>query len=858
MSGTGKKVKKYKFKSLQTFLSNDWLVDKKKYRSVFVDEETDWIRGELAFYNILFDEEEWECKLKFDCYDLKKKKVIFEYDADRTIKIGENIVYYRDGWGNKNKTFWKKGEYEWRAYIDGTQVGSKKFYVESDGVVSPGNNPYFDIQSIKLFAGDQDEPPINERVYHSEFKSDETAYLYTELTFLNKLDHEWHCELFFNYYDRNGQLKGKSTEFAKVKGNSTTLCFGWGNKNKTSWKPGKYTVEVIFMDTLIAVVPFQVGEHWTEGVPEVGGETSFIAEPTAQEVNEESLNELLEKLDELIGLDSIKTQIRDYIAYLNFEKIRKDKGLKTQEKINLHAVLTGNPGTGKTTVAKQLGKIYKAMGLLTRGHVHEVDRSDLVGEFIGQTAPRVKKEIEKARGGILFIDEAYALHREESRNDYGQEVIEILIKEMSDGVGNMAVVVAGYPEEMSGFINSNPGLKSRFAHYFSFPDYVPDELMAIAELGLSQRGLSISDEAKAYTYTKLTQAFRNRDESFGNARYVMSVVDEAKMNMALRLVKEDDTETMDKDELSTIQLEDVQKIFLATSSKKLSLQIDTALLKDGLDELDSFIGLNSVKSEIRDTVKLVKYYHEIGKDVLNQFALHTVFTGNPGTGKTTIARIYAKVMKALGILERGHIIEGDRESLVAPYVGQTAVKTTNLIDQAMGGVLFIDEAYALTSKSDNDFGSEAISTLLKRMEDDRNEFILIVAGYPHNMDEFLKQNPGLRSRFEKTIHFEDYSPEELLDIARMMFKKEDLKMSFEATEKLKSHLDIIYAGKDKYFGNAREVRKIVQQAVRDHNLRMADMDASSRTMEQITTITPEDFVDLKVESSDNGFRPIGF
>lgn len=858
-------AKNYKFKELKTYTSRDWLVQQKKYRQVFIDVDTDWVYGELSIYNLLFDEEEWTCKMKFEGYKKKeggKDEQLFSYENEQTIKTDQNIYYYRDGWGNKDKTYWKKGEYYWVAYIDGEKVATSSFYVEDQGLVTKNDNPYFTINNIKFFPGGYNVPAFSDRKYYTQFIGPETEYLYSEINIDNKLDKPWWCELQLNYYDDAGRLKGLSTELVKVTDSTASIDFGWGNASKNTWSPGEYTLEVIFMEVLIAVVPFTIGDTWIEGEPEVSAVSVHGGVLTQeQKMDEKSLEELIVELNSLIGLSEIKTQVTDYIDYLKFEQIRKDKGLQAQDKINLHAVLTGNPGTGKTTVAKKLGKIYKAMGLLTRGHVHEVDRADLVGEYIGQTAPKVKKEIEKARGGILFIDEAYSLHREDTKNDFGQEVIEILLKEMSDGPGNIAIVAAGYPEEMSGFINSNPGLKSRFAHYFKFPDYLPTELMDIAELGLKSRALEMEEDAKGYLFTKLTQAFRGRDKSFGNARYVLSIVDEAKMNMALRLVKRKDTEQLDDTILSTINLEDVQKIFLSNQQKNLSLQIDQALLREALDELESLIGMENIKTEVQDLVKLVKYYREIGKDVLNQFVLHTVFTGNPGTGKTTVARIFAKLFKALAIIERGHLVECDRDDLVSGYTGQTAIKTTQTIDRAMGGVLFIDEAYSLVQGANDNYGMEAINTLLKRMEDDSKEFIVIAAGYPDNMEQFLKTNPGLKSRFEKTMNFEDYTPEEMLSIADMMFKKEDLIIDESARQEVYNYLKAIHANRDKYFGNAREVRKMVQEVVRDHNLRMADLSSDQRSMEMITTITPEDLDHIrkqeKLDQNDGG-RPLGF
>ncbi|NJO89207.1 MAG: AAA family ATPase [Chloroflexia bacterium] len=243
-------------------------------------------------------------------------------------------------------------------------------------------------------------------------------------------------------------------------------------------------------------------------------------------------------LDELIGLEHVKKQIKEHIDYIEFLKLRKEKGLQDNERISLHSVFTGNPGTGKTTVVKLLGKIYQKMGLLSKGHVHEVDRSDLVGEFIGQTAPKVRENIEKARGGILFIDEAYALVRsKEDSKDYGREVIEVLIKEMSDGPGDIAIMAAGYPKEMQLFTDFNPGLKSRFKYYFHFEDYTPDELIAIADYAAEKRLVKVNPDAKEYINKLLINAYRDRDHTFGNARYAYAIIDEAKMNLGLRLIK---------------------------------------------------------------------------------------------------------------------------------------------------------------------------------------------------------------------------------------------------------------------------------------------------------------------------------
>jgi len=231
-------------------------------------------------------------------------------------------------------------------------------------------------------------------------------------------------------------------------------------------------------------------------------------------------------------------------------------------------------------------------------------------------------------------------------------------------------------------------------------------------------------------------------------------------------------------------------------------------------------------------VRLVRFYKETQKDVLKNFSLHTVFVGNPGTGKTTVARILAKIYRALGVLERGHMIETDRQGLVAGFVGQTATKTAERIEEALGGVLFIDEAYALTNKrgiAQGDFGDEAIQTLLKRMEDLRGEFFVFAAGYPENMEAFLKANPGLNSRFDKMLKFEDYSASELLEIAEFLISERKLKVSEEAKVALRDYFIGMFARRDKFFGNARSVRALVDEIVKNQNLRLAVLPEEKRT-----------------------------
>ena len=509
-----------------------------------------------------------------------------------------------------------------------------------------------------------------------------------------------------------------------------------------------------------------------------------------------------------------------------------------------------------------MGMIYKKMGILSKGHVHSVDRVDLVGEYIGQTAPKVKEAIEKAKGGVLFIDEAYSLSRENNDSkDFGREVIEILVKEMSDGDGDLLVIAAGYPKEMEYFINSNPGLKSRFKLFFNFPDYLPDELSGIALIAAKKKEVELSSEAKLKIDELIVKAYRERDRSFGNARFVYSLIEKAKINLALRIMELDDHDSLSQQQLSLVELTDVEKIEINKVKVLPKIPIDEKALQDAFDELNQLIGMEKVKQEILETVGIVRYHLESGRNVLNSFYLHTVFIGNPGTGKTTVARILTKIYKALGILERGHMVETDRHGLVAGYVGQTAIKTAEKIDEAMGGVLFIDEAYSLLSNNTmSDFGGEAVETLLKKMEDKRGEFFVFVAGYPENMDRFLNMNPGLKSRFDKILKFEDYSAGQLLNIAESMIQQHQLEIEAEAKTVLQEYFEKLVRKKEKYFANGRKVRNIITEIVENQNIRIVNMTPEDRKKVDIFSVIAADvqkaIIEEKVihETKNIGFR----
>ncbi len=902
-----KKNKNYKFKSLHPYSWSRVVSNVKKFRKVYDRLELNYLSVELEFYNKLFDEKDWEANIVLKAFTVDDGKNTTEHCVEnKTVEVpsDQNIIRVDYGWGNDEYgKYWQKGHYIWEAYIEDELVGTADFYIEDHGLVSGGKNPYFDVLTLRTYEAPYGDVDIDKRNYYKKFDMNKTRYIMGELRFSNKLTEEWLCELFFNIYDDTGQLIGSSDTMLlitpeKEVGETFTVSSGWGTRDPGSWIEDNYTMEVLFMDTVVAIIPFGIGTEFverisdyeallnedvsaqfqpnlrgvtiTESKEEVNDETEKAVETSSESdnstetdqpeivVDDMPLEEIMLDLDKLIGLEKIKEKIREYVDYLSYLQIREEKGFKEDEEISLHAVFTGNPGTGKTTVVKLLGKIYHALGLLSKGPVQVVEASDLISGFVRQTGTATKEAIKKARGGILFIDEAYMLFKEGGGGDFGPEAVAALITEMSDGEGDIAIMVAGYPKEMESFLNSNPGLKSRFRNHFHFEDYTPDELVRIAEYAAKERDVYFSAGANKEIEKIVTNAYRKRDRTFGNARFAHALVDEAKMNLGIRLIKNEDTDDLTKKQLSEIQKEDIEDVSVIKDEKILKLPIDQELLKEAQAELDKLTGLDNIKQEVYDLVKLARYYKEMERDLLKVFSMHSVFTGNPGTGKTTVARIMGKFYKALGLLERGHLIDADGSDLVAGYVGQTTKKTMDLIQRAQGGILFIDEAYALTEGRNNEFGKKAVATLIKQMEDKRKSFGLIVAGYTQNMEQFLESNPGLKSRFDRTFQFKDFTEEELYAIALMMFGQRSLKPDKEAAAHIKKYLSSLYANRDKFFGNARSVRKMVEKAHRNQELRMASLPKTKRTAEAMNKLVLKDVQEFKIEEPGRrtglGFR----
>ena len=546
---------------------------------------------------------------------------------------------------------------------------------------------------------------------------------------------------------------------------------------------------------------------------------TLVAEDVRVKNKKRSQAEIFATMDSLIGLTDAKNQIKELMHSVEAVKARIEKGLGG-EIPKIHLQFIGNPGTGKTTIARMLGELFNSIGLLPSSKVIECDRSKLVAQYVGHTAPLVNEYCDKAMGGILFIDEAYSLKQQDG-DSFGQEAIDALLKRMEDDRGKFIVIAAGYREEMAAFIAANSGFESRFTHKIELPDYNTQELIEIYKLYVKNKEYMLTSSAEATLGTVIKKIYETRTKTFANARTIRNLFDETIRRQSKRVMQLSESEQT-KQAYMQILPEDILLVN----------EEDKVLTKDDiLSELDRMIGLSGVKKAVRElmnSIEMAKERAEVTGDNLKNPVKHIVFTGNPGTGKTTVARILGKLFKAIGLLPNDSVLEVARGEMVGQYVGSTAPLVNSVCDKAMGGTLFIDEAYTLNQNSSDTFGHEAIDTLLKRMEDDRGKYVVIVAGYKRNMDDFIQSNPGLKSRFTTYIHLEDYNADELYSLFELYATKEKFIIDDSAKGTLKDCINFIYENRGSDFANGRTIRNFYDSVKEKQSSRISSLSKDER------------------------------
>ena len=552
---------------------------------------------------------------------------------------------------------------------------------------------------------------------------------------------------------------------------------------------------------------------------------------------DENTESAYEKLNKMIGLEEVKRQIEKIIAADIVEKRRKQFKGREYKSSSMHMVFSGNPGTAKTTVARLFAGIAKEKGILKSGVFVEKCGTD----FNSIAYPYIIKEaFTAARGGVLFIDEAYAIALPGAAT--------LLVQEMENRRDEVIVIFAGYTDRMKEFLELNEGLKSRIPYHVNFPDYNPAEMTEIFKLMLDEQDFFATEAAIKEAYYLFDRKKSIKD--LGNGRYARNLVENSIRNQALRLMPAGrDVENLTEKDLFVLEAEDI----LDSDDQSVQAKKEEKTMS-ALAELDSLIGLERVKNVVHKAIKKYRY-NKLCMDKgikRNNLTMHMVFTGNPGTAKTTVARLIGQILAEEGILPTGGFIEAGKADLVDPAIGATPIIVNEKFRKAKGGVLFIDEAYSIFGDSLSD---DAIDTIVKEMENNREDTVVIFAGYPDQMEDFLNRNPGMNSRIAFKINFDDYSVDELMEITRFMLSKEQMTISDPAFEKLR----LIYekAVKIPDYGNGRFVRKILEQAEMNLSDRVMDLGNEEITPEMLGRIEECDITDITpgIKTSE---RHIGF
>lgn len=501
----------------------------------------------------------------------------------------------------------------------------------------------------------------------------------------------------------------------------------------------------------------------------------------------------MDKLRSLLGMEKITAQFEQYLAIM---RINREKGMPCRG----HMALMGNPGTGKTTAARLFCEILHEEGLLSKGQFVYVTPYELIGQHVGETETKTKSVCESAIGGVLCIDEAYGLMAQDA-NEYNraQEAIGVLIGFMTSTEANDTIVMfVGYTDELRHFIDSDPGLKRRINYEFVFEDYTNDELIELFHKMLIADNCTIDEDALKCAKDYFSSLPRGK--GFGNAREAQNLWYKVKTNQAQRCA----TNPTNAD-IFTILPQDFPNYGRTNKAKEKNS------VSSSWEKLNQLRGIDAIREQFNDYCNCIKALKE------SRFRIRPLiaFVGNPGTGKTTVARLFAEILFQEGMLYNNNFIEACPVDILGEYVGQTSAKLQALLERAKGGVLYIDEAYGLMSDPNTRmYGDEAINVLLQFVEENDNTLV-ILSGYEKEMEEFINNsNPGLKPKVNTCFHFEDFRPEDLYTIFTSKLDGYELSDSFKT--KMQQIIKYQYGHRNIEWGNARTMETYANEIIRNH------------------------------------------
>ncbi|MBV9448993.1 MAG: AAA family ATPase [Streptosporangiaceae bacterium] len=559
-----------------------------------------------------------------------------------------------------------------------------------------------------------------------------------------------------------------------------------------------------------------------------------------------SVDNVMTELEAMVGQEAVKAQIRSITHSIEAARRRAEARI-TDARPMRHFVFLGPPGTGDTTVARVLARLFYAFGLLEMPDVILAHRADLVSEYPGVTARKTNELVDSALGGVLLIDDASTLINEgDGQADrFGAEALQTLLKRAEDDREKLIVILGGYEKQMELLLSSHHALASLFVTRLKFVSFSPEEMMALAGAVLDRRGEELQEDAEPVLRRMFVEVDRRRiTDELGNGMFVRNLLEKAGQARDVRVMSA--TSDPAQADLVTIRVSDLEQAYAELIAPLRGYQ-ETPTVEGAIAELEGLVSLTPVKERVRviaAQLRVAKLRESHGL-ASHHPARNFIFTGPPGTGKSTVARILGRIFASLGLLLRSAVIEAERGDFVGENLGTTTIKTNKLIDAALGGVLFIDQVHSLHNAeyaNGDPLGAQAVQIIVKRAETDRDQLVTVLAGYPGDMDQFLRRNPALSSRFSTRIEFPSYSADELSRIAAMLAEQAEDTFDPAAAETL--HEIFMHAsdtGRTDEFGNGWFARSLFEHASAYRDLRVARM-GETAAITDLTTITDSDVI----------------
>ena len=553
------------------------------------------------------------------------------------------------------------------------------------------------------------------------------------------------------------------------------------------------------------IVPKMSERVMSQNLPQDQMDLCTIMPEDLPEIIQPNTEEAINKLKSLVGLEEIKKQILDHTALVKLNNLRASKGIFNRNP-PMHMVFTGNPGTGKTTLAKYIGEIYHSIGVLSSGHVVETERTKLVSEWIGGTEHNTEITINSASGGVLFIDEAYNLFTQDNdRKDFGLRVIETLLTYLSADDLDMIVILAGYTEEMNRMLEANPGMKSRFPYIFHFEDYTPKELMQIGKLVLEREHYKMTPEAEKKLAKYVINEYDHKDEHFGNGRFITRLITThiipSLSNRLLTKLSDD----LSIEELTTIEACDIPEVVTNEFRPK---ELDETILSESLERLDDLVSLDNAKQALHDFVDISRLRYQQGTLKISPQSLCWEFIGKTGTGKGTVAEILGRILQGLGILKVGQTVCVNADEFSG---GDCYYVLGKALEDARDGLLFLD----MDSPNDINLNQSHLKMWIINRLRELEQTTALVFGQIKAEEDAIAQDlsdNGIAS-YGNTIIFDDLTSEELAEILESLLMREyQLDIKPAAKERIVKYLDSVKASNTKLKKTPVNLRTIVHIA----------------------------------------------